>query len=161
MTTITTTDRYYSNPYRLREQSAESAAAAALPTLATSPSFNAEAPTVSSGGSSASASLSAALWQIDSGTPVRTTMSGKVEDTSSSDELVAELHKWANMTPAEMIRAKVLERMGLTEESLDAMPADERKIIEDEIAAEVKRSLGINEDGTDAAPAAPGQDDAA
>ena len=64
------------------------------------------------------------------------------------------------MTPAEKIRARYLEQHHLTEESLRALPADQQKAINDEIAKQVKQQLGIDNksggdsDETDSAAAA-------
>lgn len=48
---------------------------------------------------------------------------------------------FANMSFADFIRMRYLERHNLTEDSLDAMPADERKAIEKEITEEIKREF--------------------
>lgn len=53
-------------------------------------------------------------------------------------ELVDELHKWANMNPAEMIRAKYLSAHGLSEDELTRLPADVRQKIEDEIRKQIE-----------------------
>ncbi|WP_313615158.1 hypothetical protein [Agrobacterium sp.] len=62
-------------------------------------------------------------------------------DTSTSDSLLEELQKWSQMSPGEMIRAKLLEQMGLSEEEFAALPADERQAIEDKIKDAIKQSL--------------------
>ena len=78
---------------------------------------------------------------------------------SSSQDIADEFSKWAHMTPAEKIRARYLEQHHLTEESLRALPADQQKAINDEIAKLVKQQLGIDSqagdsDETDSAAAA-------
>ncbi len=44
----------------------------------------------------------------------------------------------------EELREKILEKMGLTEEDLEAMPAAQRKTIEDMIAREIEARLAVN-----------------
>jgi hypothetical protein len=44
----------------------------------------------------------------------------------------------------EELREKILEMMGLTEEDLEAMPADQRKTIEDMIAREIEARVAAN-----------------
>jgi hypothetical protein len=66
------------------------------------------------------------------------------------------------MTPAEMIRKRILDQLGLDEDSLKAMPADQREAIEKQIAEAIKRELaGVDDEGsgdiTDAGGSAPEQ----
>ncbi|NKL21770.1 hypothetical protein [Rhizobium leguminosarum] len=63
-------------------------------------------------------------------------ISGKDAD-AHQQELVDELHKWANMNPAEMIRAKYLSAHNLSEDALAQLPPDVRQQIEDEIRKQV------------------------
>ncbi|NKJ38441.1 hypothetical protein [Rhizobium sp. SG570] len=64
-------------------------------------------------------------------------ISGDDSDARHED-LVDELHKWANMNPAEMIRAKYLAAHNLSEDSLAQLSADARQQIEDEIRKQVE-----------------------
>ncbi|UXS00536.1 hypothetical protein [Agrobacterium tumefaciens] len=142
MTTISTSDSYYLTRYRTRESIAD--AGFTSPSVSTAQPATAGQSASDSGDSIASissSSLASALWELDSANAVRTTLSGEAADTSSDDRLLAELQEWSQMTPAEMIRARALEQMGISEDELAAMPADERKAIEDKIADVIKRSL--------------------
>lgn len=55
---------------------------------------------------------------------------------------VAEFLRWANMTPAERIRAQYLEQEGMSEDSLAALPEEERERIEMEIQQRIQDALG-------------------
>ncbi len=46
------------------------------------------------------------------------------------------------MSPAELIRYQMLDEMGLTEESLQGLPYEERMKIEKMIEEEIERQLG-------------------
>ena len=68
-------------------------------------------------------------------------------DVGASDSLGAsapapnareEFEKFAAMSPAERMRASILQQMGVSEDQLAAMSPDERKAVEDKIAAKVK-----------------------
>lgn len=65
--------------------------------------------------------------------------------TSEADALIEELKTWADMTPAERIRAQYLEDRGMTEASLEALPEDEREAIEAAIRDLLERQLGTTE----------------
>ena len=67
--------------------------------------------------------------QSDNSGPPASGLSGGVVD---------EFLKWAQMSPAEQVRARYLEEEGLTEESLDALPPEERARIETEIENRMK-----------------------
>ena len=62
---------------------------------------------------------------------------------------VAEFLRWANMTPAERIRAQYLEQEGMSEDSLAALPEEERERIEMEIQQRIRDALGGTVDGAD------------
>jgi hypothetical protein len=98
----------------------------------------------SAGRDTGTSALSLALLDMESTKAARTTLSGKAVDTSASDNLLAELQEWSQMTPADMIRAMVLEQIGITEDELATMPPDQRKAVEDMIEAAIKRSLDPN-----------------
>lgn len=72
-----------------------------------------------------------------------------------SDSLLAEFMELSKMTPVERLRKEMLEEMGLTEESLAALPPEERNAIEEEIRRAIKQQLGIDE--TNQAGTAEGQ----
>lgn len=114
-------------------------------------------------GSSASSALSNLLWlnQASDETTDKArpdSLFGETDtDTESSSELLDEISRWAKMSLGEKIRAQYLESRGLSEEDLNAMSADERKIIEDEIRRAILQQTGI--DGV--AKTAAGDDSAA
>ena len=62
---------------------------------------------------------------------------------------VTEFLRWANMTPAERIRAQYLEREGLSEDSLASLPEEERERIEMEIQQRIRDALGGTADKAD------------
>lgn len=55
------------------------------------------------------------------------------------------------MNPVERLRKELLESMGLTEESLAALPPEQREAIEEENRRTIKERLGID-DTQQAAP---------
>lgn len=91
--------------------------------------------------------LSQALWNLTVGasddTPALSTDAAR--QTQARDDLFDDLHKWANMSIAEKIRAQYLERKGLTESDLAAMPPEERQAMEDEIRKAVLQALGAGD----------------
>lgn len=52
-----------------------------------------------------------------------------------------EFLEYAKMSPAERIRAAILEELGITEEELEAMPAEAREAMEKQIAEKIKDKL--------------------
>ncbi|MCZ4089941.1 hypothetical protein [Sinorhizobium psoraleae] len=99
---------------------------------------------------SPSASLSSALW-LSLATD-ETAASSITEGKSPFGSSVAdEFLEWSKKSLAEKIRAQYLEAHGLTEESLEAMPSEERAAIEEEIRKAVAESLGIEEQASDTA----------
>ena len=68
-----------------------------------------------------------------------------VKAQEQSDSLAAEFMELSKMTPAERLREQMLEEMGLTEDSLKALPKEQRQAAEDEIRRAIKEQLGIDE----------------
>lgn len=64
---------------------------------------------------------------------------------AAAKSVTAEFLEWSKMSPAERIRAQILGELGLTEESLAALPPAEREVIEAEIREAIKRQLGIDD----------------
>lgn len=91
--------------------------------------------------------LSQALWNLNVGgsddAPALSADAAK--QTQARDDLFDDLHKWAKMSIAEKIRAQYLERKGLTESDLAAMPPEERQAMEDEIRKAVLQALGAGD----------------
>lgn len=147
MTTISNLDSYYPTRSRVRDAKTED-------NFSPAPSGTAftqddEKPASGGRGDASSsvnsyASLASSLWDIEQLKADATTMSGDAVDASSSDRLLAELQEWSQLTPGEMIRAKLLEQMGLSEEEFAALPADERQAIEEKIKDLIKQSLDLD-----------------
>lgn len=87
-----------------------------------------------SGGSSSDATTSVDTGDTD-------TDDSTTADTSS-DDILSEFAKWANMSPADKIRAQYLEQQNLTEEQFQQLPSDQQKAINDQIADQIKQQLG-------------------
>ncbi|NMG36058.1 hypothetical protein GRF61_16545 [Azoarcus sp. TTM-91] len=93
-------------------------------------------------------------------TPAKTVMTAqdKAEIQRAREEKVlADFRDYMEKTPAERMRDAILRDMGLTEEDLAAMPAEERAAVEDEIAERIKDKLlaqGVEADGSAAPPTA-------
>ena len=64
---------------------------------------------------------------------------------TESDDLLSEFMDLAKMTPIERLRKELLEKMGLTEDSLAQMPEEQRAAIEEEIRRAIKERLGIDD----------------
>jgi hypothetical protein len=73
----------------------------------------------------------------------------KPADSTTSDPLTAgpaksakdEFMDYAQMTPAQKMRAAMLGKLGVTEEELKAMSPEERQKIEDEIKKQIKEQV--------------------
>ncbi|WP_431321771.1 hypothetical protein [Rhizobium sp. YTU87027] len=97
--------------------------------------------------SSTPTSISSTMWALQSSGTA--TMDG-TEDPSKArhDAVISEFTDLADQPPAERMRSQILERLGLTEDDLKAMPPEEREAIEKQIADELKRQL-TGDDGKD------------
>lgn len=73
-------------------------------------------------------------------------------ESSAEDQFLDYMKK----TPEERLRDKILKALGLTEENLEAMPAEERLAIEEKIAEIVKETI-VPDEVTRGAKAEPGQ----
>lgn len=92
-------------------------------------------PTVNASGTMPSG-LANALWQN----------SAKLDKAQEeSDSLIADFMELSKMTPAERLRKEILDRMGLDEASLAALPDEQREAIEEDIRRAIKEQLGIDE----------------
>lgn len=60
---------------------------------------------------------------------------------SAGDAAVKDFMAYAQMTPAQKLRAAILSQMGLKEEDLAKMDPKERKKVEDKIAAIIKEKI--------------------
>lgn len=91
--------------------------------------------------------LSQALWDLTVGASddAPSLSPDAAKQTQARDDLFDDLHKWANMSVAEKIRAQYLQNKGLTESDLAAMPPEERQAIEDEIRKAVTQALGAGD----------------
>jgi hypothetical protein len=66
-----------------------------------------------------------------------TSASSLAKPSSPADEFLA----YAKMTPAERIRAAILEELGITEEELEALPPEEQEAMEKAIAEKIKEKV--------------------
>ncbi|WP_245300526.1 MULTISPECIES: hypothetical protein [Rhizobium] len=154
------TQNYFSAPIR-NQQSGDSddSAPFSLPGDGGGDQDDMQGPSIASSG--VPSSISSGLWLSQFGDSSSST-SGSADDQSgagassssasssgqSDQDILDEFAKWANMTPAQKIRAQYLEAHGLTEDSFKSLPADQQKAINDQIADEIKQKLGAgNADG--------------
>ncbi len=165
------TQNYFSTPIRSQQSSdSDDSTPFTLPDDGGGEQGDQQGPSISSSG--IPSSISSGLWLSQFGDSSSST-SESTEDQSgasasgsssasaskqSNQDILDEFAKWANMTPAEKIRAQYLEAHGLTEDSFKALSADDQKAINDQIADEIKQKLGAgNGDGdkeTDSAASA-------
>lgn len=155
------TQNYFSAPIRSQQDTdSDSSSPFTLPD--DSSEQETQAPSVASSGVPSSISSGFWLSQIGSTSPSTTddateedgtSVASDSSSTSSSEEtsqdILDEFAKWSNMSPADKIRAQYLEENNLTEDSLKALPSDEQKAINDQIAAEIKQKLGTDENDSD------------
>ena len=75
---------------------------------------------------------------------------GKAGPTSQAAPMTAgqELAEYMRKSPIQHMRDAILKRMGLTEESLNAMPPEQRAAVEKTIAAKIKEELLGHGDNT-------------
>ncbi|MBB3288044.1 MULTISPECIES: hypothetical protein [unclassified Rhizobium] len=155
------TQNYFSTPIR-SQQSSESDDSSTFSLLSDGgdQQKGSQGPSISSSG--VPSSISSGFWlnQLSQASSSTTdaaddrsaaSVSGSSSASSSrqsDQDILDEFAKWANMTPAQKIRAQYLEAHGLTEDSFKALSADEQKAINDQIASEIKQKLGVgNADG--------------
>jgi hypothetical protein len=67
-----------------------------------------------------------------------------VDSSAATGSATDEFQKYMQMTPAEKIRYNMLQEMGLTEDSVKALPPQEQQKIETAIADRIKQELGAN-----------------
>jgi hypothetical protein len=154
------TQNYFSAPIRSQQNSdSDDSTPFTLPDDSGGGQDDSQGPSISSSG--VPSSISSGLWlsqfgdsssSTSSSTDDRSASSASGSSTSSSEQsdqdILDEFAKWANMTPAQKIRAQYLEAHGLTEDSFKALSANDQKAINDQIADEIKQKLGAgNADG--------------
>jgi len=69
---------------------------------------------------------------------------------ATTEELLKKLNEYIEKGPIVVMREKILESMGITEEELKAMPAEKQKAIEAEIAEKIKEMLLEQQEKTNA-----------
>lgn len=74
--------------------------------------------------------------------------SRKTDDDDTTTGATGEFAALMSMTPAQRMRALILEQLGLSEDSLQKMPVDQRAQIENKIAQIMKEKLGIKDEET-------------
>lgn len=92
--------------------------------------------------STAFSSILADAQQTAASAPASTDSSApKSAQPSRLESLLEELREYQRKSPMELMREKILESMGLTEEDLAAMPPGQRETLEAAISAEIKARL--------------------
>lgn len=108
-------------------------------------------PTVAPASTSASASLSSALWNSAAREDETKPSIHQGEETGSGGSVSDEFLKRAKMTLAQQIRAQILEAHGIGEAELKAMDPKERAPIEEEIRKAIERAMGVEKQHSDTA----------
>ncbi|WP_447588257.1 hypothetical protein [Aquipseudomonas campi] len=73
----------------------------------------------------------------------------------AGDDVVQEFMAYMNMSTAEKLRDSMLKELGLTEEELEAMPPEQQKAVEEQLAelmkqrADLQAAAGVNGQGSD------------
>lgn len=74
--------------------------------------------------------------------PIAATSSGGLSAAGETRKSARdEFLEFAQMTPAERMRAAMLQRLGLKEEDLEGMSADARKAVEEQLKAMIKEQV--------------------
>jgi hypothetical protein len=73
--------------------------------------------------------------------PTQQASPGMTTVKPKADTAVEDFRAYANMTPAEKMRAAILGSMGLTEDSLKSMDPKERAKVEDEIKKLIQQKV--------------------
>lgn len=157
------TQNYFTSPIRSQQDTdADDSTPFTLPGGDGDQQDEAQGPSISSSG--IPSSISSGLWLSQIGATsssasdastgeddsAATSSSGSTSSTKTSNQdILDEFAKWANMTPAQKIRAQYLDAHGLTEDSFKALSADDQKAINDQIANEIKQKLGANNSADD------------
>ena len=155
------TQNYFSTPIRSQQDSeSDDSTPFTLPGGDSDQQEEAQGPSISSSG--VPSSISSAFWLSQIGATSSSTSDSSTSSTNedssdaasessstssteqSNQDILDEFAKWANMSPAEKIRAQYLDAHGLTEDSFKSLSADDQKAINDQIADEIKQKLGAN-----------------
>lgn len=157
------TQNYFSTPIRSQQDAdSDGSTPFTLPGGDSDQQEETPGPSISSSGVPSSISSGFWLSQIGATSSSASDSSTDQDDTStassssstsstkqSSQDILDEFAKWANMTPAEKIRAQYLDAHGLTEDSFKQLSADDQKAINDQIADQIKQQLGANKGDDD------------
>ncbi|TIX89794.1 hypothetical protein [Rhizobium sp. P44RR-XXIV] len=158
------TQNYFSTPIRGSQQDADGddSTPFTLPGGDGDQQEESQGPSISSSG--VPSSISSGFWLSQIGATSSSASDGSTDEDDSSaasssssaasakqsnQDILDEFAKWANMTPAEKIRAQYLDAHGLTEDSFKSLSADDQKAINDQIADEIKQKLGVNNSDDD------------
>lgn len=137
--------------YYFSQRRAQSGAVAPLEEKSGMDALPRLSPTVAPASTSASASLSSALWNSAAREEETKPSINKGEETTPAGSAADEFLKRAKMSFAEQIRAKILEAHGLTEAELKSMDPKERAPIEEEIRKAIERAMGVEQQHNDTA----------
>jgi hypothetical protein len=96
-------------------------------------------------------SISKAMWDMQPAgdTTIAEESEADLAAKARHDQLISGFSESTNMTLAEMIRKRILDQLGLDENSLKAMPPEERAAVEKQIADAIKRELTGIDGGDD------------
>jgi hypothetical protein len=67
-------------------------------------------------------------------------------DSSAGDSVEKQFLNYAHMNPIDRMRASILKGMGLTEDSLKSMPADQQAAVEEKIRQLIEQQMQKNAD---------------
>lgn len=96
-------------------------------------------------------SISSVMWAMQAAgdTTIKEETQADIDARARHDQLTDALHDYTDMNPAEAIRKRVLDQLGLDEDSLKGMDPDARAAVEKQIAEAIKRELAGVEGGSD------------
>jgi hypothetical protein len=77
--------------------------------------------------------------------PILMPTSSQDDIQAANDAVAKEFLEWAQMSPEEKLRAQILKSKDLDEESLKALPPEEREAIEAEISEAIKQAFGVDD----------------
>ena len=74
----------------------------------------------------------------------KTTASKSAQKATDSSDPIGQFLAYQQLTPQQKLRQAILQKHNLTEETLQNLPADERKKIEEEIKQEIEKLVKNN-----------------
>ncbi len=83
---------------------------------------------------------------IAQSSPAKVTWGKSDAHASANDAVAKDFLDWMKKDPIEKLRERILESKGLDEESLAALPPEEREAIEAEIRQAIKQTFGVGDE---------------